>query len=302
MSFLKGPSTFWTVPLFLILIYSCGSASKVEVDELPILHSHYLQERQVQVWTPNGFPEDGLTYATLYMHDGQMLFDSSLTWNHQEWGVDECLQNLIDEKKIKPCIVVAIWNTKDRIAEYAPMKPLTLLSDSIKEHLSMDHDLRQVRSDDYLKFIVNELKPQIESLYPVSKKREDLFISGSSMGGLISLYALMEYPEVFGGSACLSTHWPLSLHEPDVNFTLAYIQYMRAKLPVKQSTKLYFDHGDQELDELYPALQARVDSFFYNNNTWGVEYMSKAFPGAGHRESFWRERLDVPLEFLLRKD
>ena len=77
---------------------------------------------------------------------------------------------------------------------------------------------------------------------------------------------------------------------------------MRTRLPINSETKLYFDHGDQELDALYPALQARVDSFYYNNQTWGLEYMSKAFPGAGHRESFWQKRLDIPLEFLLFKD
>jgi len=292
---------FLTGLLFLSMI-SCADKEHGHVQTLPQIHSEFLRDRQVDVWTPNGYPQKDVAYATLYMHDGQMLFDASKTWNNQEWGLDECLQDLIDEEKIKPSIVVAVWNTEARFPEYAPRGPMKNLSDSAYTNVLLERaEFKEIKSDEYLSFLVKELKPNIEQHFQVSKNREDVFIAGSSMGGLISLYALIEYSETFGGAACLSTHWPLGMLEADPSFTLAYIAYMRERLPLPAPTKLYFDHGDQDLDALYPALQARVDSFFYNNDQWNMEFMSKAFPGHGHKEEYWQERLAIPMQFLLSK-
>ena len=95
---------------------------------------------------------------------------------------------------------------------------------------------------------MQELKPYVDQHFLTSPRRADTFVAGSSMGGLISLYAALEYPRVFGGAACFSTHWPLSLKETRADFTTAMVQYLDQKLPRRPQPRLYFDHGTATLD------------------------------------------------------
>ena len=97
--------------------------------------SRFIAARNVDVWLPDGYSVKK-RYPVLYMHDGQMLFDSTHTWNHQEWQVDETISNLIKESKIRECIVVGIWNNSEyRHADYFPQKPLEYLPRQLREKL-----------------------------------------------------------------------------------------------------------------------------------------------------------------------
>lgn len=263
--------------------------------------------RNVDVWLPDGY-DPGKKYSVLYMHDGQMLFDSSLNWNKQEWGVDETLGRLIKEQKIKDCIVVGIWNTTNRHAEYFPAKPYTSLTKEEKERVN--GELQQLGrtietftpvSDDYLKFIVSELKPFIDSTFSTLQNRENTLIAGSSMGGLISLYAICEYPEVFGGAACLSTHWPGVFSMENNPCPPAFFRYMKSSLPDPQTHHLYFDYGDQTLDALYPPLQQEADGIMKEKGYQPDNWITRFFPGEDHSEISWSRRLDIPVTFLLNK-
>jgi pimeloyl-ACP methyl ester carboxylesterase len=91
-----------------------------------------------------------------------------------------------------------------------PQKPITGNAEQML--ITQDSDLagEDIVSDKYLKFLVKELKPFIDQTYPTQPGKDDTFIMGSSMGGMISAYAIAEYPAVFGGAACLSTHWSRS--------------------------------------------------------------------------------------------
>ncbi|WP_346992694.1 alpha/beta hydrolase [Alteromonas gracilis] len=176
---------------------SVGSLERVEQ-----FKSELVPDRTVEIWLPDGYSADN-DYAVVYMHDGQMLFDESKTWNGQEWHVDETAQKLIDEGAVAPFIVVGIFNgDAHRHNEYFPQKPFENLPKTLQETLyeqsrGAGHGLfaRSVNSDNYLKFIVHEVRPYIESTYSVDSKRS--YLMGSSMGGLISWYGLLEYPEVF---------------------------------------------------------------------------------------------------------
>jgi predicted alpha/beta superfamily hydrolase len=148
-------------------------------------------------------------------------------------------------------------------------------------------------SDEYLRFIVTEVKPMIDGRYRTLRDRAHTFIMGSSMGGLISLYALCEYPEVFGGAGCLSTHWPAG--------DGAMIAYLRAAVPEPAAHRLYFDHGTQTLDATYEEFQRRVDEVVRARGYGeGTNWITRRFPGHEHSERAWRERVHIPLEFLLR--
>src|SRR5690606_16150436 len=115
----------------------------------------------------------------------------------------------------KKFIVVGISSiAKNRMSDYFPQKPFESLpkktQDSIYALKAGDNVLfgGKVSSDNYLKFIVSELKPFIDKSFSVETDNLNTFIGGSSMGGLISMYAVCEYPEIFGGAMCMSTHWP----------------------------------------------------------------------------------------------
>ncbi len=91
--------------------------------------------------------------------------------------------------------------------------------------------------------MVNELKPFIDSNFATLGDQSNTFVAGSSMGGLISLYAVCEYPDVFGGAACLSTHWPGVFNSEHNPIPAAFIRYLESHLPSPVNHKLYFDYG-----------------------------------------------------------
>ncbi len=156
-------------------------------------------------------------------------------------------------------------------------------------------------SDNYLQFLVKEVKPFIDSAFSTKKDRQNTFIAGSSMGGLISMYAICEYPNVFGGAACMSTHWPGIFNTDNNPVPAAFINYLQKNLPKPNRHKLYFDYGDQTLDSLYPTLQQKVDMLLKAKGFTANNWITKYFPGEDHSEKSWNKRLDIPLLFLLKR-
>lgn len=269
--------------------------------------SEYVAPRHVDVWLPEGYSANE-KYAVLYMHDGQMLFDSTTTWNKAEWGVDETAGALIKQHKIRNMIVVGIWNGGAlRHSEYFPQKAFEWLKPEQQEMLYAANRQsgasvfqgHKVQSDNYLRFIVKELKPFIDREFSTLPDAANTFIAGSSMGGLISMYAFCEYPEVFGGAACLSTHWPGIFTMDNNPVPDAFFNYLNAHLPKPSARKIYFDFGTATLDSLYPPLQAKVDEIMKQKGYTNANWMTRAFPGKDHSERAWNERFYLPLEFLM---
>jgi len=268
--------------------------------------SKYVDARNVDIWLPDGYNTQQ-QYAVLYMHDGQMLFDAAQAWNKQEWGIDEILGNLIKEKKIRNCIVVGIWNSdKNRHIDYFPQKPFETLTVAkqnelylIKRNTGVPIFSRKIQSDNYLKFLVKELKPYIDSNFSTLIDQQNTFIAGSSMGGLISLYAICEYPAVFGGVACLSTHWPGIFTTKSNPVPAAFLQYLHTHLPAPGTHKFYFDHGSATLDSMYKPFQLQADDIMHSKGYTDRNWLSKEFIGDDHSEVSWRKRFNIPAVFLL---
>ncbi|MBK9338279.1 MAG: esterase family protein [Lewinellaceae bacterium] len=266
--------------------------------------SNFVDPRTVEVWLPDGY-NTKKKYAVLYMHDGQMLFDSTTTWNKQEWGVDETMGRLLAESKIRDCIVVGIWNNgPKRHSEYFPQKPFEALTTAQREALlqearSAKNPLfsEKIQSDNYLRFLVQELKPFVDKQFSTHKNRKNTFIAGSSMGGLISLYAICEYPKVFGGAACLSTHWTGIFRAEDNPVPAAFMQYLEKKLPTPRTHKIYFDHGTATLDALYPPFQQQADAVLRARGFTDKNWITRVFEGADHSEKAWQQRLEIPVVF-----
>jgi enterochelin esterase-like enzyme len=269
-------------------------------------HSKFVAPRNIDVWLPDGYDKKR-KYAVLYMQDGRALFDSTLMWNRQEWGVDEVMGRLMAEKKIINCIVVGIWNgDARRHSEYFPQKPFESLplrqQDSIYQATSNGNQslfAEKIQSDNYLKFLVRELKPFIDGSFSTLKDMKNTFVAGSSMGGLISLYAICEYPGIFGGAACLSTHWPGVFTTGSNPVPAAFMRYLKDHLPAPKNHKIYFDYGSKTLDSLYKPLQLQADAIVQSKGYTAKNWMTGEFPGADHSEKSWNKRLDIPVSFLL---
>ncbi|HCE53812.1 MAG TPA: esterase [Lutibacter sp.] len=286
-------------------IINLSSGTLKRIDSFP---SKFARPRTVDIWLPSDYDKTK-KYAVLYMHDGQMLFDAETTWNKQEWKVDEIVGSLLDSSKIKDCIVVAIWNHSDiRHTDYYPQKPFDLLPQKFKDSVfetakkQFGTDFKGLNSDNYLKFIVEEVKPFIDSNFSVYTNSENTFIAGSSMGGLISMYALCEYPEVFGGAACLSTHWIGFAPQENSPVPESFFTYLAHNLPSPATHKIYFDYGTKTLDEFYLPYQHRVAEVLKLKGY--DEYNSKnlKFEGHDHSENSWNQRFQIPVQFLLNKN
>lgn len=302
---------FWLELLILLgTLAACREQAPAEtpvgengrLDTLGTVTSAYVDARRVDVWLPPGYRDDGTEgYAVIYMHDGQNLFQPGMAFGGEEWGIDETLSRLTAEKTISGAIVVGIWNTPQRRLEYQPAKFWQYLAeDSLRRKLEAEHGGLPL-SDGYLQFIVSELKPLIDRRYRTLAGRDHTFIMGSSMGGLISIYALAEYPQIFGGAACLSTHWPVSLSFSDLRVGQAMCRYLEETLPAPGAHKIYFDYGTATLDARYEPFQQQVDAVMHRlGYTPNKDWMTRKFEGAPHNEKAWRERADIPVKFLLR--
>lgn len=126
--------------------------------------SYYIGKRNIFVWLPDGYREavkSGVKFATLYMHDGQMLFDGNITWNKQEWRLDEIAHSLITQQETIPFIIIGIDNAGNdlRYAEYMPQKPFESLTEELQaEVLAISSPTGEtVYSDRYLQFLTGEL-------------------------------------------------------------------------------------------------------------------------------------------------
>ena len=128
------------------------------------------------------------------------------------------------------------------------------------------------------------------------------------MGALISLYAINEYPRLFGGAGMVSTHWPLMIPAEgktlsDKDFAAvsgAFETYLKQALPKPGRHRLYFDHGTETLDRHYAIYQARIDRLVAQTGyRTGIDVISRNFPGQKHNEISWASRVDIPLRFLL---
>ena len=280
------------------------------VQRIPEFKSSYIGSRTIDILVPDeypGHPEEH--YPVLYMHDGQMLFDSSETWNHQEWGVDEALSQYF-KKTGKSCIVVAIHNAgQKRYSEYFPKKPFDMLSNEGKEKIALLAEKQASRqmgengpvSDMYLQFLAKELKPMIDEAFRTKKGPASTFICGSSMGGLISLYALCELPQVFGAAACLSTHWPGIFDDHQNPVPAAFMQYLSKKAPSSATHRIYMDCGTAGLDSLYPRYHLQAEKILKSKGYSGNKMKSRLVQGASHNEQAWKARMPEVLEFLLGK-
>lgn len=253
-----------------------------------------LLRRPVNVWLPEQYEQNpSERFPVLYIQDGQMVFD-----HHNSkiggWIIHKTISALAVEEKITPPIVVAISSTLNRLIEYLPGKALDYQQgiDSFLSYASerLD-DTKREMSDKYVNWVVDTVKPTIDQQYRTLPEMENTALMGSSMGGMVSLYLLCEFPQVFSKAACLSTHWTI--------LGDGMVAYLQDNLPDPGNHKLYFDYGDQGLDRDYGPWQAKVDALLNQKGyREGKDFASWSFPGEDHTTQAWSARIHIPLTFL----
>lgn len=259
-----------------------------------------LLPRDVWVWLPPQYHHDTTAhYPVLYMHDGQNLFYPEASYDNAAWGVAEAITAQSGWGFIHPAIVVGIGNTSNRTGDYLPTRPFDSSTgkralDLVMDEITRDYPGATLAADRYLSLIVETIKPKIDQEFRTLPDQPQTIVMGASMGGLISLYALVEYPHIFGKAGCLSTHWPI------VGEQMA--PYLRESLPQAGSHHLYFDHGSRGFDAAYPPFQRAVDDIMLEKGyKAGVDWLTHIAPGADHHERDFKRRVHIPLRFLLGK-
>ena len=229
------------------------------------------RERRIWVYLPANYKISGKKYPVIYMQDGQNLFDN-FTAAYGEWGVDKMLDKL---QPNEACIVVGIDHGGDnRITEYDPY----------------DSKYGKGRGDDYADFLAKTLKPYIDQHYYTKPSPEFTTIAGSSMGGLISMYTVLKYPEVFANAGIFSPSFWIA---PEI-YTYA------EKLKIPKKSRFYFVCGDAESKTEVAEMQKMADIIHtkgFNNNNASVTVIKDAV----HNEKQWTADFLPFYKWLMRK-
>lgn len=236
-------------------------------------HPKLRHPRDVTVWLPPSYEKDTRQrYPVLYLHDGQNIIDPSTSFLGADWRVDEVVDSLIRAQKMEEIIVVGIYNTPDRTPEYS------------------DTELGHAYAD----FVINHLKPMIDSTYRTKPEAKNTAVMGSSMGGLISFLFVWWHPEIFSKAGCLSSAF---LVDDD-----KILKEVRAYTGPKKAIRVYLDDGSEGLEaRLKPGYDEMVALLLekgYVKDT-DLEYFYDL--GAGHDERAWAKRLWRPLGFMFGK-
>ena len=246
----------------------------------PQFHSRFLpDDRDLTVYLPPGYDEEpGRHYPVLYLHDGQNLFDPRTSFvPGRTWQVAETADAVIEAGKVEPLIIVGIANTGERrLAEYTPTR---------------DWKMGGGEADRYGELLAHDLLPFIASAYRIRPGVESTGLGGSSLGGLVSLYLGLKYPEIYGKLAVMS---------PSVWWNhKAIVGYVNETAPrLRHHPRIWLDVGSAEGRRTL----ADTDLVEHRLNAAGWvperDLHYERVPGGTHDEAAWAQRVGPMLHFL----
>jgi predicted alpha/beta superfamily hydrolase len=228
------------------------------------------RNRRIWIYLPQSYTTTKKNYPVLYMHDGQNLFDNA-TAGFGEWGIDEALDTL--ESKVGEMIIVAVDHAGEkRINEYAPF----------------DTDqFGKGEGEAYVDFLVQTLIPYINNHYRTKKSARFTAIAGSSMGGLISYYALLKYPDRFGAAGVFS---PAFWVNPQMK------EYAAQKA-AKAKGRMYFYAGLKESESMVPYLLAHAEILKQKSK---LDTKTSIREEGKHSEETWRQEFPGFYAWLMK--
>ncbi len=268
----------------------------------------------IWVWLPEGYalhPER--RFPVVYMHDAENIFDPRLSNFNKEWQIDEAVTRMAARGDLREWIVVGLRSPANRYQTLFPQKLMEHLPAEIREAVrTIDVEGIKagpaLRGDRYAAMIARTLKPRVDAAFRTLPTASDTAVMGSSMGGLMSIYLMAEYPDVFGQAAGLSTHLPLAAPDQGeparraAQVADAFASYFAQTRLDPARNRIYIDHGTATLDAFYPPFFEAFDAMMAQRGWRGPAYESRAFFGAEHEENAWAQRIDIPLTFIDRAD
>jgi predicted alpha/beta superfamily hydrolase len=226
--------------------------------------------RRIWLYLPPDYAKSKKKYPVIYMHDGQNLFENKTSYSG-EWGVDEYLDSIFKSGK-KEVIVVGIDNgLSKRMSEYNPWE---------------FQSFGKGEGSEYVDFLVKTLKPFIDKNYRTLKDKPNTFIAGSSMGGLISLYATLKYPQIFGGAGIFSPAF----------WTASGIDSLVITDAKNLHSKLFFYAGGKEGDAMVPDMKRIEKEIRQRSNSSLKEVIDE---DAQHNEAAWRKYFPAFYEWAI---
>lgn len=264
-----------------------------------------LPTQRLSIWLPPGYDADpARRYPVLYMHDGHNLFDVANSNFNKIWAADKAMLAAGADRSVRPHIIVGIWAPgTDRYRQYLPRPAYDAALPALRGQMDRIAN-GPVVSDAYLAWLAGPLKQWVDMSFRTLPGRDDTAIAGSSMGGLMSCYAFLERPDIYGRAACVSTHWPAADPTAPDRDNAALAAYWRgwftSNLGKADGRRLWLDHGTATLDAYYAPYQQEVDAGITEAG-WarGTEWESKVYEGAEHEENAWAARLPEIFGWLL---
>lgn len=256
-----------------IVVEKNHSASKnVRIMDSAFYMPQLNRTRRIWLYLPPDYANSKKNYPVLYMQDGQNLFDDATSFAG-EWGVDEYLDS-IHKKGKKEVIVVGIDNgLSKRMNEYNPWQ---------------FENVGKGEGDQYVTFLVKTLKPFIDKHYRTLKTKQNTFIAGSSMGGLISLYAVLKYPKVFGGAGIFSPAF----------WTAGSVDSMIIANAKQMNSRLFFYAGGKEGNSMITDMK-RIEKEIKQRSRSPIK--EKIDPQAKHNEAAWRKYFPDFYEWVIEE-
>lgn len=233
-------------------------------------------QRGLIVYLPPGYDAHPTQqFPVLYLHDGQNLFDGATSFiPGMDWHVGQTADQAIGEGQVEPLLIVGIYNTKSRIREYTPT------------HVPK---LGGGRADRYARFLLEELRPFIESEYRALRGPADTGIGGSSLGGLVSLYLGLKLPHIFGKIAALS---------PSVWWNQHILDRFAKSADVQARPRIWLDIGTKEGPRTVQDVEQFRDVLLQKGWQPGRDLQYERIEGAEHNEAAWALRVGPFLRFL----
>ena len=276
LSKIEGHITMKFFYILFIFIFAFGgfsyaqSTASAQVSTFNIEAPQLQVQKKIWVYLPKDYSNSNKDYAVIYMQDAQNLFDAETSYVG-EWNVDEYLDSISDDNTIIIGIEHGNGKRMDELTPYPNEK------------------YGGGKADDYLDFIINTLKPKIDTTYRTLRDAKHTIIFGSSLGGLLSFYAVIKYPDTFGNAGVFSPSFWFSNRIFD----------LISKSDFNRDSRFYFLAGSEESEDMIPDLQKMVELLLTN----GVapDHMKYIIiEGGRHNEELWRNNFPKAYEWLTR--
>ncbi|OIQ29622.1 MAG: hypothetical protein BM564_05275 [Bacteroidetes bacterium MedPE-SWsnd-G2] len=244
------------------------ASQQVTIDSL--IYNTTNEFRKFWIYLPKNYQNSGKTYKTLYMHDGQNIFNKSTSYSG-EWQVDEYLDKIENDD----CILIAIAHGEaHRIDELTPFP---------NSKYGGGH------ADEYLLFLTQKVIPYINKTYRTKTETENTLIMGSSLGGLVSLYAGIKHQDIFGGIASFS---------PSLWFSSDIFEFVKQQ-DINKKLKFYFMSGGNE-EASTKANQNKMVNLLLDKGLPAPQIINKIAPMGEHNEALWAQEFPEAYNFLIQ--